>query len=158
MPAALRAAGGLGVGAIFALRFCKAFREKLHPAPFLFDRAGSKVKPIAGREFRCRGSASNLQLSASCHGLSSVSSPCASAATGLRAAVRPEAGSGPGPGRIPREGAKFSFSGCFEQEQIILSAPVFSHPMRQAAGLRTGSRLPVGAPLPPSAFPQCSPT
>lgn len=42
MPAALRVAGGLGVGAIFALRFCKAFREKLHPAPFLFDRAGSK--------------------------------------------------------------------------------------------------------------------
>lgn len=62
MPAALRVADGLGVGAIFALRFCKAFREKLHPAPFLFDRAGSKVnRPAADSAAGAQRQTSNFR-------------------------------------------------------------------------------------------------
>lgn len=118
-----------------------------------------KGKPIAGSGFRRRGSASNLQLSASCHGLSSLSPPCASAATGRRAAVRPEARSGSGPGRTPRGRQNLHFQVVLgKSKSSFPPPPFFSHPMRQAAGMPTGSRLPAGAPLPPSVFPQFSPT
>lgn len=138
MPAALRVAGRLGVGAIFALRFCKAFREKLHPAPFLFDRAGSKGNRSPGA-VPPPGSASNLQLSASCHGLSSLSPPCASAATGRRAAVRPEAGPGSGPGRTPRGRQNLHFQVVLgKSKSSFPPPPFFSQPMRQAAGLPDG--------------------
>lgn len=131
--------------------------DEKSPCALSFRSGRVKGKPIAGSGFRRRGSASNLQLSASCHGLSSLSPPCASAATGRRAAVRPEAG--PGPGRTPRGRQNLHFQVVLgKSKSSFPPPPFFSHPMRQAAGLQTGSRLPAGALLPPSVFPQYSPT
>lgn len=159
MPAALRVAGGLGVGAIFALRFCKAFREKLHPAPFLFDRAGSKGNrsPAADSAAGDQRQTSNFRHHVTVFHPSPLHALRRPPAAGRRCGRK----RGRGQGRVEPLGGRQNL-----HFQVVLGKskssfpppPFFSQPMRQAAGLPTGSRLPAGTPLPPSVFPQYSPT
>lgn len=159
MPAALRVAGGLGVGAIFALRFCKAFREKLHPAPFLFDRAGSKGNrsPAADSAAGDQRQTSNFRHHVTVFHPSPLHALRRPPAAGRRCGRK----RGRGQGRVePLGGGKiFIFRLFWARANHPFRRPrFFSQPMRQAAGLPTGSRLPAGTPLPPSVFPQYSPT
>lgn len=128
MPAALRVADGLGVGAIFALRFCKAFREKLHPAPFLFDRAGSKVnRPAADSAAGAQRQTSNFRHHVTVFHPSPLHALRRPQAAGRRCGRKRGRGRGRGRGESLGRGQNFHFQAVFGKSNSSFPPPPFFH-------------------------------